>query len=336
MASSAEGEPRIGANVRAARRSRGMSLETLAGLAGRSKGWLSKIENSHARLERRQDIAALAEALGVSADSLVGEPAPDIRPRTRGYDFEPLRAALLDASLDDPADRPARPPGVLAELTEGQDAALRRADYDTMTRQLPGLLGELQVQAATGDGQERELALRLLVQACASAMIMLRHFGLADLAWVSADRGRQAAGRLGDPVWAAAAAFECAQARPAANKSQPLLAAARRADDLSRTSAMTGSPARSTGCSTCPPPWPAPCKATTAAPAPARTATKRRSSPGGWGIGRMPSSCSAPPTSRSGAPPRGRGRQRRRRPRLRRHRRPPPARLGQPARRTQP
>ena len=63
-------------------------------------------------------------------------------------------------------------------------------------------------------------------------MIMLRHFGLTDLAWVSADRGRQAADRLGDPVWAAAAAFECAQARPAANKSQPLLAAARRADEL--------------------------------------------------------------------------------------------------------
>ena len=70
-------EPRIGTNVRAARRARGMSLETLAGLTGRSKGWLSKIENGHARLERRQDIAALAEALEVSADSIVGEPAPE-------------------------------------------------------------------------------------------------------------------------------------------------------------------------------------------------------------------------------------------------------------------
>ena len=45
MAPSYEGEPRIGLNVRAARRSRGMSLEALAGLTGRSKGWLSKIEN---------------------------------------------------------------------------------------------------------------------------------------------------------------------------------------------------------------------------------------------------------------------------------------------------
>src|SRR2546430_8235879 len=138
MAPSDEGEPRIGLNVRAARRSRGMSLETLAGLTGRSKGWLSKIENGRARLERRQDIAAIAEALEVSADSLVGAPAPEIQPHTRSYNFRPLRAALLDATIDDPRDMPARPLTVLAELTASQDAVLRRADYGTLTQQLQG------------------------------------------------------------------------------------------------------------------------------------------------------------------------------------------------------
>src|SRR5712691_4079204 len=83
---------RIGSNVRAARRSRGMSLEALAGLTGRSKGWLSKVETGHARLERRQDIAAIAEALEVSADSLLGEPAPGIRPGGRAYDIVPFAA----------------------------------------------------------------------------------------------------------------------------------------------------------------------------------------------------------------------------------------------------
>jgi transcriptional regulator with XRE-family HTH domain len=232
MAPSDEGEPRIGLNVRAARRSRGMSLETLAGLTGRSKGRLSKIENGHARLERRQDIAAIAEALEVSADSLVGSPAPEIQPHTRSYNFRPLRAALLDATIDDPRDMPVRPLAVLAELTASQDAALRRADYGTLTQQLPGLLDELQVHAATGGGADRELALRSVIQACASAMIMLRHFGLSDLAWVSADRGRHAADLLGHPVWRAAAAFECAHARTAANKSQALLSTPRRADEL--------------------------------------------------------------------------------------------------------
>ena len=219
MAPRSEGESRIGENVRAARRSRGMSLETLAGLTGRSKGWLSKgwlskVENGHARLERRQDIAAIAEALAVSADSLVGTPAPEIQPHARSYNFAPLRASLLDATIDDPREAPARPVSVLADLTAEQDQALRQADYETLTRELPGLLDDLQLHAATTAGTGRELVLRLLIQTCASAMITLRHFGLTDLAWVSAERGRQAAELLGDPIWRAAAAFECAQARP--------------------------------------------------------------------------------------------------------------------------
>lgn len=227
-----ESEPRIGSNVRVARRSRGMSLEVLAGLTGRSKGWLSKIENGHARLEKRQDIAAIAEALSVSADTLLGAPAPEIQPRTGSYNFEPLRAALLDAAIDDPREVRARPLSLLAELTADQDQALRNADYDTLTQQLPGLLDDLQTHAATATGTDRQLALQLLIQACASAMIMLRHFELTDLAWVSAERGRQAAELLGDPIWRAAAAFECAHARTAANKSRALLSTPRRADEL--------------------------------------------------------------------------------------------------------
>ncbi|SRR6266704_2236634 len=152
MALPDEGEPRIGLNVRAARRARGMSLEALAGLTGRSKGWLSKIENGHSRLERRQDIAALAEALEVSADSLVGEPAPEIQRHSKAYNFRALRSALLDATIDDPRDMPARPVAVLAGLTASQDAALRCADYDTLTQQLPSLLDELQVHAVAAAG----------------------------------------------------------------------------------------------------------------------------------------------------------------------------------------
>jgi hypothetical protein len=72
----------------------------------------------------------------------------------------------------------------------------------------------------------------LLVLAAASAMIMLRHFGRTDLAWVAADRGRQAAAMLGDPAWTAAAAFECAHARPSVNKPRALMSAPRIADEF--------------------------------------------------------------------------------------------------------
>jgi transcriptional regulator with XRE-family HTH domain len=50
-------------------------LEVLAGLVGRTTGWLSKIENGRAELERLSVIKALADALDVSIGDLLGDPA---------------------------------------------------------------------------------------------------------------------------------------------------------------------------------------------------------------------------------------------------------------------
>jgi len=182
-------DPTVGMNVRSARLHAGLTLEQLAGRIGRSKGWLSMVENGRLALEKRSDIAAIAEACEVSADTILGQTAPEIQPGRRPYNLAPLRAVLLDASLDDPPDIPARGPDALGALAAEVDQALRHADYDVMYRQLPPLIGELHVCASAGDGGGRDEALRLLVQACASAMIMLRHFGRTDLAWISADRG---------------------------------------------------------------------------------------------------------------------------------------------------
>jgi transcriptional regulator with XRE-family HTH domain len=202
MAPSSQGEPRIGSNVRAARRSRGMSLETLAGLTGRSKGWLSKIENGHARLERRQDIAALAEALEVSADGLLGEPAPEIRPDGKMYDITPLQRALLDNAPDDPPDIPARPLDVLREEVVQADAALRAADHATAVRLLGRTIGELCVHAAADEEPDRQSALKILISAYGSeGTCALRQIGESNLAWIAGERARQAAELLGDPVW---------------------------------------------------------------------------------------------------------------------------------------
>jgi transcriptional regulator with XRE-family HTH domain len=231
MASS-ERELRIGSNVRAARRSRGMSLDTLAGLTGRSKGWLSKIENGHARLERRQDIAAIAEALDVSADSLLGDPAPGIRPGATRYDIAPLQRALLDSAPDDPPDTPARPLEVLREEVARADTALRAADHATVIQILGSAISELCVHAATGDGPDRQSALQALVRAYGSdGTCALRQIGEINLAWIAGERAHQAAELLGDPVWKAAAAFGRAHARSSANKPKGLMITPRLADE---------------------------------------------------------------------------------------------------------
>ncbi len=233
MAPPDEGERRIGENVRAARRSRGISLEALAGLTGRSKGWLSKIENGHARLERRQDIAAIAEALAVSADGLLGEPAPEIRPNGPMYNIAPLQRALLDSSPDDPPDIPARPLDVLGEQVALADTALRAADHATVIQILGGAIGELCVHAASGDGPDRSAALQLLVRAYGSdGTCVLRQIGETNLAWIAGERARRAAELLDDPVWKAAAAYGRAHARSSANKPKGLMITPRIADEV--------------------------------------------------------------------------------------------------------
>ncbi len=55
----------IGEDIRALRRSRDLTLQTLAGAIGRSVGWLSQIERGQATPSVR-DLGLLAEQLGIS------------------------------------------------------------------------------------------------------------------------------------------------------------------------------------------------------------------------------------------------------------------------------
>lgn len=222
----------IGLAVRRARRAKGLKLAQAAGLVGHSESWLSKVENGRIALDKRADIAALAEVLGVSADTLLGEPAPEIHAGRHAWDLTPLREVLLDASPDDPPDIPARPVPVLRALNDQADQALRWSRYDELLPILPALIGELEVQAVTAGGTDRKEALRLLVTATATAVITLRYAAQPDLAWVAAERGRQAAALLGDPVWQAAAAYEMAHARSSTNKPRALMTMPRIADDF--------------------------------------------------------------------------------------------------------
>ncbi|GAA2622031.1 helix-turn-helix transcriptional regulator [Actinomadura fulvescens] len=228
-----DGARRIGENVRAARRASGKSLEATAGLVGRSKAWLSKVENGRTRLERRSDIAALARALEVSADYLMGGPTPEVQPERREYNLTGLQRVLLDYSPDDPPDVGARPIEFLRSEVDTADMALRVADYATVARILPDAIGELFVHAAAADGPGRDEALRLLVRACGSdATCTLRHLGEINLAWIAGERGQQAADMLGDPVWRGAAAYGRAHARSSANRPRALMLTPKIADEV--------------------------------------------------------------------------------------------------------
>ncbi|MEV0613725.1 helix-turn-helix transcriptional regulator [Nonomuraea sp. NPDC050404] len=207
-----DGARRIGENVRAARRARGISLEAVAGLVGRSKGWLSKIENGKIRLDKRSDIIALAEALEVSATDLIDAP---VQRNTTAPPIGRLRKILLSSSLDDPPDIPLRPVEILQAEWNGRIlASWRASDRAELARLIPGFVGELHVHATTGSGPDRETALRLLIWACGAAgSDVLKAYGHLDLAWIAADRAERAARLLGEEPWLGAAAFAMAHCR---------------------------------------------------------------------------------------------------------------------------
>lgn len=227
-------DARIGANVRAARVFRGVTVEALAGLIGKSKSWVSKVENGHLALDSRSAIREIAEALEVSATDLLGESSPTIRPRDRAHgDVVRLRDVLLDSSLDDPPDVPARQLDALVDLVRADIAQqFRAADFAALTTVLPGVVAELQVHTAQGDEQHRRTALLALIDACTPATLTLRHLGQVDLAWVAADRAGRAARLLDDPVAIGAAAFTAAHSRPAAAMSRALRESGRVADRM--------------------------------------------------------------------------------------------------------
>ncbi|EHR63445.1 MULTISPECIES: helix-turn-helix domain-containing protein [Saccharomonospora] len=208
----------IGATIRRLRRWRGLTLEQAAGLAGISKGYLSKIENSRVAVDRRSTLVAIADALRVSLADITGD-GLEIRDPDADSTVPAIRTALLDSDLDD-----SPPQGELSALLAETQlvAAMRQANQMAeVGRRLPPLITALHTHARQPEG------LRALVSVAHTTSLLLKGLGAPDLAWIAADRGHEAAERLGDPHWIALAAFARTQAHSG-------LGAHRRAGTLAR------------------------------------------------------------------------------------------------------
>ena len=190
----------VGARVRVFRQQLGMSRPAVAGLAGLSESHLSMLEGGQRRFDRWSLIDRVAEALGCSVLDLTGEPyVPADRASAEALTAIPeLLVALFCGTLDDVPDAPARPIERLAELVHAANAARDQSRYDLAGRELGPLLTELQIVAATQNGQTRQDALRLLIEACLVARALAQSLGHPDLAAAAARRGYDAARRLGD------------------------------------------------------------------------------------------------------------------------------------------
>lgn len=206
----------IGQEIRRIRNWRGMTLEAVAGLAGISKGYLSKIENGNAALERRKTLHAIASALQISPAELVGSQfftvgsgGPD-SDDAKGS-IPDIRLALLQTSLDFADEPPSRPVDELMSEVVRVEEIRQTAKKDVeVGRALPPLITDLHAVVGAG-GNDRILALKGIVQTSKITTQMLKNLGAVDLAYVAADRGHQAAVALDDPLYVAVANYSVAQ-----------------------------------------------------------------------------------------------------------------------------
>ena len=225
----------IGREIRRNRRWRGLSLDELAGLCGLTKGYLSKIENGVVAVDRRSTLVKIASALQVSIADLglnhVLVEQPDSEAQAAIPD---IRYALLATSLDDSDAPSSRSINELAEETTRLAEWRQACRYVEVGRALPTLLTDLHAVAAQG-GEQGPDALRSIVQAAQVTTLLVKNLGAVDLAWVAAERGHQAAVRLGDPLWIAASEFARTQALVGLGAYQRADALARKAVELLRT-----------------------------------------------------------------------------------------------------
>jgi transcriptional regulator with XRE-family HTH domain len=225
----------IGQEIRRIRKWRQLSLEALAGRAGLTKGYLSKIENGHVAMDRRSTLNRIAEALNVSLADLGAEHFLSDQGNAEAQGSIPdIRFALLASSLDDKDTDSTRPIDVLSSETTKLAEWRQACRYTDVGKALPTLITDLHAVAA-GGGTDRPEALRSIVQAAQVTTLFVKNLGAVDLAWVAAERGHEAALRLDDPLWIAASEFARTQALVGLGAYQRADSIARKAAELLRT-----------------------------------------------------------------------------------------------------
>lgn len=196
----------VGRKLRQIRHARGKSLAVVAGLAGISTSYLSRLESGKRALDRRSLIVALAEALEVAPTEITTVAPATPRQPAEDRSLGPVRLALLAVSMDEPRgtvrtieELDAR----VRELLDGQ----RDCDYASVGAALPALIHDLHTSLAAGSHDHQILRLIVMTHIQGSQAWLADMGANLDLAWQACTLAKQAAERLDEPTYRAVSGF---------------------------------------------------------------------------------------------------------------------------------
>lgn len=199
-------DPTIGQRIMARRQLRGWSMRYAADRAGISHTTWSRIERGIVSADNRFLLADIAQALDCQVADLTGVPVTPTDPQLMAAHagVATLRLALLETDLDEDPTVDVAPSAQLDQEAKLVHDLRTRTDYTGLGPRLPVLLRQAHALAA---GPHRPDGLRLMVSAAYDAASTMRDLSNPADAWLAAERCRQAAEALDDPVLLAIASF---------------------------------------------------------------------------------------------------------------------------------
>jgi transcriptional regulator with XRE-family HTH domain len=168
-----------------------MTQAVLAGLAGVSQSYISKVEAGEKSIERRSTLVNVAAALQVSVADLLGQPGDPTDPLKAGAAaaVPAIRAALVEIEEGE-RRQPTRSSEQMAADMAHLSELRARAEYATMTTLLPGLLFDAAVRGG-----------RFLAGIGCETAYCLKNLGCRDLALTAARMAVSGALEADDPAW---------------------------------------------------------------------------------------------------------------------------------------
>jgi len=190
----------VGARVRYARKRAGITQDELARRLGRTRSWVSAIENDSIPVDTIALLNTLARKVFANPNELTGRPyRGDTPDEDQGHGgVADIRRQLQRHGLGSDWEGPLRPLPELRTAVERMHELRRGARYGELADYLPDLIAEIQVATHLYPPSDQRAAFGLLTLAYWAADSVIYRLGYSDLSVFAVERVRRAGERAED------------------------------------------------------------------------------------------------------------------------------------------